>query len=258
MNSELRLVELGADNLDAVACCGVKNRTHDGRVRKNCWLAPHFEKGLKAKVLLTPDHRQCGYIEYLPGELAWRGVKAPGYLFIHCLWTFYKKWQRQGAALEMIRGCVDDAAAEGRAGVAVLAREGPWLASPAVFHKAGFRVVDTAPPDYELLVKKLEEHAADPAFVGGWEGRLKKYGKGLTIIRANQCPHVAKFADDILACARREFGLEPRAVELQTCRQAQNAPTPYAVFALIYDGRVLADHQISRTRFVNIMRKALG
>ena len=36
---------------------------------------------------------------------------------------------------------------------------------------------------------------------------------------------------------------------------AQNAPTPYAVFAVIYDGRLLADHQISRARFRNIMNK---
>ena len=31
------------------------------------------------------------------------------------------------------------------------------------------------------------------------------------------------------------------------------APTPYAVFSVIHNGRILADHQISRTRFRNIM-----
>jgi hypothetical protein len=49
--------------------------------------------------------------------------------------------------------------------------------------------------------------------------------------------------------------MKPRIVELKTHRQAQNAPTPYAVFSVIYDGRVVADHQISRTRFRNIMGK---
>jgi len=29
----------------------------------------------------------------------------------------------------------------------------------------------------------------------------------------------------------------------------------YAVFALIHNGRLLADHQISRTRFHNVMKK---
>ena len=255
MHSALRLVEISGDNLDALPCCGVKNRAHAGRVEKNCWLQPQLQKGLQAKVLLMPDNRQCGYIEYLPGEYAWRGVKAKGYLFIHCLWTFYKQWQHQGVALEMIQSCVDEAAAQGRAGVAVLARESPWLAGPAVFRKAGFEVVDTAPPDYELLVKKLDPDAPDPALVGGYERRLKKFSQGLTIIRSQQCPHVAKFADEIIATARRDFGLEPRVVELKSYREAQCAPTPFAVFAVIYNGRVVADHQISRTRFVNIMRK---
>ena len=45
-------------------------------------------------------------------------------------------------------------------------------------------------------------------------------------------------------------------VDLESWSDAQDAPTPYAVFALIYDGRLLADHQISRTRFRNIMDKA--
>lgn len=31
-----------------------------------------------------------GFIEYLPGEHAWRAVHADGYLFIHCLWVVGK------------------------------------------------------------------------------------------------------------------------------------------------------------------------
>jgi YoaP-like len=81
------------------------------------------------------------------------------------------------------------------------------------------------------------------------------YSRGLTIIRSNQCPHIAKFADEIAQSAEQEYGLAPRIVDLKSARQAQNAPTPYAVFAVIYNGRLLADHQISRTRFHNIMRQ---
>ena len=49
--------------------------------------------------------------------------------------------------------------------------------------------------------------------------------------------------------------MKPRIVEIKSCRQAQNAPTPYAVFAVLHDGRILADHQISLTRFRNIVKK---
>jgi hypothetical protein len=64
-------------------CCGVKSAAHEGRRLKNCWLATSFKNGLRTKVLVTPDNRQCGFIEYVPGEFAWRGVDAGGYVFIH-------------------------------------------------------------------------------------------------------------------------------------------------------------------------------
>ena len=41
--------------------------------------------------------------------------------------------------------------------------------------------------------------------------------------------------------------------ELTTPAEAQMAPSPYAVFTLIRNGRILADHYISKTRFMNIL-----
>ena len=142
-------------------------------------------------------------------------------------------------------------------GVAVVARKRHWLADSSIYLKNGFQVVDTAPPDYELLVKKFNKSAPNPKFKDNRDKKLKKYGKGLTIIRANQCPHTIIFADKIAEMARKTYKLEPRIVELNTYRQAQNAPTPYAVFAVIYNGRLLADHQISSSRFKNIMNKII-
>ncbi len=249
------LIDLDTANCEVLPCCGVKNPLHPGRRLKNCWLQTRFKQGLHAKVLLTPDNRQCGYIEYLPGEYAWRGVDAGGYMFIHCVWTFSRAIQGKGFARLMVEACLEDARRAGMSGVAVIARERPWLAGPALFLANGFTVVDQAPPDYQLLVRKLVPSAANPVFKGDWDKKLKRYGRGLTIIRSDQCPHIAKFAGEIAQAAEEEFGIKPRIVELKSARQAQNAPTPYAVFAVILNGRLLTDHQISRSRFRNIMRK---
>lgn len=258
VQAEWKVVDIDEANLETVQCCGVKNPKHAGRQRKMCWMQEHFADGLKAKVLLTPEGRQCGYIEYLPGEHAWRGVRAQGYLFIHCVWTYSKKIQRKGAATSLVEACVEEARKKRMSGVAVVARNQPWLAGSQLFRKLGFECVDSAPPDYELMVRKLKRGAELPKFNGGWEERLKQYGKGLTIVRSDQCPHVAKFADEIAAAAEEEFGVKPRIVNLKSAEEAQNAPTPYAVFSVIRDGKVLADHQISRTRFRNIMWKSAG
>lgn len=69
--------------------------------------------------------------------------------------------------------------------------------------------------------------------------------------------HTAKFADEVAEMSEKTYGLKPRIIELKTLQDVQNAPTPYAVFTIIYDGQILADRQISRSRFENIMKKII-
>jgi hypothetical protein len=251
----LRVVDVTPERIGQLPCCGIRNTAHEGFLCKTAWLREHLARGLRARILLSEDNRQCGYIEYLPGKYAWRAVDARGYMFIHCIWTFYRKYQHKGNAASLVQACVDDARRANMRGVAVIARKKPWLASADLFVKCGFEVIANAPPDYELLVKKFRKRDPNPRFLPVPEERLKAFGQGLTIIRADQCPHSVKFAREIGEIAEREFQLKPRHVVLQSCREAQSAPTPYAVFSIILNGVLLSDHQISKTRFRNIMRK---
>jgi len=250
-----RLIDVDAASFDTLPCCGIKSRVHPGRQEKRCWLQTNAQFGLRAKTLLAPDGEPAGYIEYLPGEFAWRGVDAAGYLFIHCLWIYSRRHQRKGWGRLLVEACLNDAKKEGKSGVAVLVRDGPWLADRRLFLASGFAPVDSAPPDYQLLARKFRSGAPNPAFKGDWDRKLKQYSQGLTIIRSGQCPHIAKFAADIAEAARTEYRIEPDVIDLQSASDAQNAPTPYAVFSVIYNGQLLADHQISRTRFRNIMKR---
>lgn len=252
------LIDVDSGNFDKLPCCGIKSPTHPGRGEKRCWLQANSRFGLRAKMLLAPDGQPCGYIEYLPGEFAWRGVEAAGFMFIHCIWIFVKQHQRKGRGSILVEGCLDDARMAGMRGVVAMVRDGPWLADRRLYVANGFESIDTAPPDYELLVRKFDGSAVNPAFKKDWDKRLEQYGRGLTVIRSSQCPHIAKFAAEIIETAGKEYGISPTVVDLESWSDAQNAPTPYAVFALIYNGRLLADHQISRTRFRNIMSKCIA
>ena len=91
-----RLIDVDAASFDAMPCCGIKSPTHPGRQQKRCWLEANARFGLRAKMLLAPDGQPSGYIEYLPGEFAWRGVEASGFMFIHCVWVFFRQHQRKG------------------------------------------------------------------------------------------------------------------------------------------------------------------
>jgi len=249
-----RLIDVDTASFDALPCCGIKDPAHPGRREKCRWLQTNAKFGLRAKALLAPDGEPGGYIEYIPGEFAWRGVDAGGYMFIHCIWIYSRKYQRKGWGTLMVEACLNDARKAGKSGVAVMVRDGPWLADRRLFLANGFKPVDTATPDYELLARKFNNSAPNPAFKGEWDRKLGQYSRGLTIIRSSQCPHITKFAADIAATAETEYRIVPNVVDLQSASDAQNAPTPYAIFALIYNGQLLADHQISRTRFRNIMK----
>lgn len=253
MEAEIRMVDLTKDNVVEFSCCAIKNPKHEGHRRKSSWIETHFGKGFRLKTLLGEKNVQFGTIEYLPGEYAWRGVEASGYMFVHCVWTYSRKLKGTGLGSRLIRAAVDDAKKAGMNGIAALTRRGPWLAGSAVFLKNGFEIVDKTPPDYELLAFKFKKSAPNPVIKQDWGEKREAYGRGLTIIRSNQCPHIAKFADDIAEMARTTYKLSPRIVDLKNYREAQNAPTPYAVFSIILDGRILADHPISATRFRNIM-----
>jgi hypothetical protein len=247
------LIDVTPANFRAMPCCGIKNPSHPGRCTKQAWLESNFKLGVRAKTLVDAEGAPCGYIEYLPGEFAWRGVDAAGYMFIHCLWNHSKRHQRQGWGTAMIEACLEDARLAGRDGVAVVVREGPWLADRRLFLANGFEAIDTAPPDYSLLIRKINPSAANPSFKKDWDQKVSRYSRGLTIVRSSQCPYITKFVAEIVETAQQEYGIKPRIVDIRSWQDAQDAPTPYAVFALIYKGKLVADHQISRTRFRNIM-----
>ena len=249
-----RLIDVDAASFETLPCCGIKNPTHPGRQQKGCWLRENAQFGLRAKVLLLPDGQPGGYIEYVPGEFAWRGVDAAGYMFIHCIWI-YSRNQHKGWGGFLVRACLEDAQEAGMSGAAVMVREGPLMAGRRLFLKHGFKVVDTAPPDCELLAKRFDGSAPLPAFKKDWGQKLRQYSRGLTIIRSSQCPYFAKYAADIAEAAKNEYHIKPTVIELKSWRDAQRAPTPYAVFSVIHNGQVLADRQISGARFRNIMYK---
>lgn len=225
---------------------------HEGAQARLKWIRDRFSEGLKIKLLVSrADKKTVAFIEYIPGEHAWRAVDAKGYLFIHCIWVYPKKHKELGYGSQLVRECIRDAAGEGRLGVAVVSSEGPFMAGRELFEKNGFVTVEEAKPSYHLMVHSLSDGPL-PSF-RDWEARLAAY-RGLHAVYSNQCPWVAR-SIPAMAEVAGQFGLDLTVTELKSAKEAQAAPSPYGVFALIYDGRLLADHYISTTRFRNILKK---
>lgn len=255
--AHVEIIDTNADNIHEFGMCGYKNTKHEGLKRKLDWIKQNYSKGMKYKILYSQEHGAVGGIEYIPGQYSWRPVNAAGYYFIHCIYIMSRKYKDKGYGQQMLEACLEDAKNDNMKGAAVVARKGTWMADTDLFIKSGFQVADKAPPDFELLVKKFDTNTPSPTFKGEWDKKLTRYGKGLTIVTSDQCPYTTKAVNEICETAETLFGITPVVKELTDSRDAQDTPCAFGTFFMVYDGKVVAEHPVSKGRFKNIMNKIL-
>jgi len=251
---DLNIINIDKNNITQYPPTCFLNPKNEGYQIKLEWIKKRFSEGLKIKQLYLKKEGKCnGFIEYIPGEYAWRAVDAEGYMFIHCIWITPNNNKNKGYASLLVKECIKDAEKEGKYGIAVVTSEGPFMAGKDLFLKNGFKPVASAKPSFELMIKTLKEGPL-PKFKD-WEKQLSTY-KGLNIIYANQCPWVARSIKNLSQIAK-EKGLKLKVKELKNAKDAQDAPSIYATFNVVYDGKLLVDHYISSKRFLNIINKEI-
>jgi GNAT superfamily N-acetyltransferase len=238
MSSAVEMVTVDAGNVDELGFfCFKSKRKADGYAQKLNWLRDRFTEGLKIHIIYE-DGRSVGFIEYIPGDFAWRAVRAPGYLLIHCVWVVGRA-KEKGYGSQLVEACLAEARAGGASGVAMVTSSKPWLAGSQLLLKHGFECVDAAPPSFELLVKRFDD-APLPSFPTDWENRLAQLGPGLTVVRSDQCPYMEDATNQILDFARSR-GIEAKVMEFKTAREVQDkSPTAYGTFAVVHDGQLLS------------------
>jgi hypothetical protein len=197
-------------------------------------------------------------LEYIPGKYAHRPVDADGYMFIHCIFVGFKnEFKGKGYGSLLIGECIKEAKDMKMLGVAVVTREGSFMARNDIFLNDGFKVVDNADPDFNLLVKKFDENVKNPKFKPNMIDNLKKYTKGLTVVRSAQCPYTEKNVNAIIESAKKKFALKTNLIDLKDVNDVQNIPCAFGSFCIIHDGEIISHHPISKTRFENIMKKRI-
>ena len=249
-----KIINIDTNNISQYPPTCFLNPKNEGYQIKAEWLKERFSEGMKIKLLYIENEKKCnGFIEYVPGEYAWRAVDAKGYMFIHCIWINPNKYKNKGYGSLLIKECIKDAENEGKLGVAVVTSEEAFMASKDVFLKNGFESIATVKP-FNLMVKTLRKGPLPKLM--DWEKHLSKY-QGLNIIYSNQCPWVARSIKELSEISKKK-GLDLKVSENKSAKEAQNAPSIYTTFNLIYNGKLLMDHYISARRFENIIKKEIG
>jgi hypothetical protein len=127
------------------------------------------------------------------------------------------------------------------------------MAGRSLFERNGFEHCQSL-GRFDLLHKPLRADALPPRFID-WTRRQPEY-TGWHLLYADQCPwHTKSVADLQQACDAR--GIQLQVTRLDSPIDAQFGPSGYGTFALLHDGKLLADHYISRTRFENILKNEL-
>lgn len=235
-----RYVTLTAENLeDQHLCCALGDPKHqEGVRRKKAWLRERFKEGLVFRKL---DVRGKAFIEYAPGEKAWRPVAADGWLVIHCLWVS-GQLAGKGHGRTLLQFCLDDAKRRGKVGVAVAAAKTkrPFLSDPAFFKKHGFEVVDSA-GEFILLARRLKKTGPDPRFADA-VGQVGRSTKGCFVGRyTDQCPFNAHWAGEVAEALKRA-GRTARVEHLRTLEEAQQVRSPLGAYGLERDGVLITHH----------------
>ena len=228
------------------------NAKHPAHSLKTEWVKNRLSEGMRIKLLYVPGQKKAaGFMEYTPGEHAWRAVSAKGYLFIHCVYIYPNVNRNKGMGSMLVSDCIEDAKRNNFDGVAVVTSSNSFMAQKELFLKNGFDLSESDGAGNDLLVCKLKDGPVP--VINDFNKNLNNY-QGLHILFSKQCPWVARLIEEI-----KESGmvkqLNIRITELKTPAEAQQGPSLYATFNLVFNGKLLADRYISLTRFNNILKK---
>lgn len=242
-----------ADNVAETGICCVKDKQSPAFRAKVDWFRDEQNKGLQIVLALDQAGKQIGFIEFIPSELAWRPVQAKNYFFIQCVAVYKKEAREKGLGSSLIQQCEKMAQANGKSGLCTMVSHGPWMANRSLFEKCGFEFIEKL-DRFELLVKYFDKPAEPPKLIN-WQKQQGKY-KAWHLVYADQCPWHESSVTALKQVAK-EQNIELEITKLHTPIEARQAPSGFGTFSLLHKGKLLADHYISKTRFLNILKKEM-
>jgi len=242
---EIKLITLTEENLGKVRMfCGHSPSYSRGYNAKLEWTRQRLTEGMRYTLLQVHGHN-AGMIEYIPAEHAWRGVEAPGYLFIHCFWVIGQN-RKHGYGRQLLNACLEDA--KGTNGVAVVVSKTHWLPTPKIFRKNGFELVDQAAPSFDLLVKRLNPEAPLPRF----KSVSAAVPPGLTLFHSDQCPYFQN-AVAIVDQVGQQLKVPVNIIRVENARSAQRSPCLYGTLGFFYDGELLAYSPVGSKKLLELI-----
>lgn len=235
MTAENHFITLTAENLDRehICCAFAGSKAASGVSGKKDWIRSQLDQGFVFRKL---DAGAKVFIEYTPAENAWAPLEAPGYLAISCFWVS-GQYKGHGYGKQLLESCEADA----ENGVVVIssAKKRPFMADKKFFEKYDYEVCDTAPPYFELLVKRTNPDAPLPRFAGSAKKPACEDNGGFVVFFTPQCPYNDYYVNVAEAEVAGRHGVPFEAHPVTTREAARNAPTAFPLHSVFYRGSLL-------------------
>jgi len=253
----VKIVDVNEINIDEQELfCKKTKKKFLGYQNKVKWMKKRFKEGLKYKVLYVKEGNKetsRGMIEYIPGEYNWRGIKADGWMVIHCIWVVGKA-KGKGLGDKLLQVAIEDAKEQGMCGiVAMSAEKGGWLPNKKLLLKNGFEKVDEIEPNFALYAKFFNKNTSNPKFNPIDKNKQKENSTGVTIVYTDQCPYIIDLVEEIKEIDKKgKF----KAVKINDCKKAQqNGVYPYGTYCIICDGNISLYKHTTKKEIISILSR---
>ncbi|MDE6275853.1 MAG: YoaP domain-containing protein [Clostridia bacterium] len=246
----MEYVKLTLDNLEKEhICCAISNNKDIQVSSKKAWLAERLKEGLT--FLKSTERGKC-FIEYIPAENAWCPIEANDFLHINCFWVS-GSFKGHGYANDLLSSCIADAKSQGKRGITVISspKKMPYLSDPKYLAYKGFKIADTAEPNFTLMYLPFGNDTNVPKFKPcAKQPRIDK--QGFVIYYSHGCPFTAKYIPIVEKFAK-EKGIQLETIFIDSKEKAQNAPMAWTNYAVFYNGNYVTNEILNEKRLLELI-----
>lgn len=248
------IITLDNQNLEEEhLCCAIDSKaTNTGVTAKKSWLKERIKEGLKFKKL---NARGKVFIEYIPAEMGWMPVDAKGYMLINCHWVS-GSYKGNGYGSELLRECENEAKSLGMLGIIVVTanKKKPFLSDKSFYLKSGYEIIDSAPPYFELLVKRFDSKAELPMFTQSAKEGFPEEVKGVDIFYTAQCPFTTPYIE-LLKPTIISSDIPIRIHQIKSKEEAQSHFCPVTTYSVFINGKFYTQEILTSKKLEQLISK---
>lgn len=234
-------------------CCAIDSKTSNiGVSTKKSWLSERIDEGLKFKKL---NVRGKVFIEYIPAEMGWMPIDAQGYMLINCHWVS-GSYKGNGYGSALLKECETEAIDLGMKGILVVTsnKKKPFLADKSFYIKSGYKIIDTAPPYFELAVKLFDNKAELPKFTDSAKNGFPEEIKGIDIFYTSQCPFTVPYVE-LLKPTILASDIPIRTHHIKSREEAQNHFCPITTYSVFVNGKFHTQEILTTKKLEQLISK---